>query len=835
MDYKHTLQLPQTDFPMRGDLPKREPAWLAEWERVGRYAQIQQASADRARTFVLHDGPPYANGAIHLGHAVNKILKDIVVRSRLLAGFRAPYVPGWDCHGLPIEIAVEKKFGKAGEKLDAAAFRQKCREYAAQQIDVQRADFKRLGVLGDWEHPYRTMDFSYEADMLRALARIIARGHLTRGFKPVHWCFDCGSALAEAEIEYQDKDSPAIDVAFDAIDGRALAAKFGIDAGDAIVSVPIWTTTPWTLPANQAVALNAEIDYALVEGPARAGRRVLLVVAAALVEPALRRYGIEPAAVLGHAPGAQLTGQPGATLTQLRHPFYDRQVPLILGGHVSAEDGTGAVHTAPGHGQEDFAVGQLYGLAVVNPVDGKGVFLPDTGIFAGQHVWKANSTIIETLRARGVLLAHASVHHSYPHCWRHRTPVIFRATPQWFIGMDTAGLRRDALAAIANEVEWFPGWGEERIAGMVAGRPDWCISRQRTWGVPIALFVDKACGTPHPRSVELLEQVAQRVAQGGVDAWYALDARELLGDEAARYDKVTDVLDVWFDSGVTHACVVDARPELAQDGHADWRVMYLEGSDQHRGWFQSSLLTRVAMTGHAPYRQVLTHGFTVDEQGRKMSKSLGNGIEPQDVMKRLGADILRLWIASADYSNEMALSEQILQRVSDTYRRLRNTSRFLLANLDGFDPARHLLPVADCLLLDQWIIAQAEALQQQIVTAYDRYAFAEVVQRVQNFCTNELGALYLDITKDRLYTMPRDSRGRRSAQSAMFRILEAMVRWLAPVLAFTSEEIWQHLPGERGESVLFETWYAGLAGSNAEARDAVAWAELLALREEVAR
>ena len=835
MDYKHTLQLPQTDFPMRGDLPKREPAWLAEWERVGRYAQIQQASADRARTFVLHDGPPYANGAIHLGHAVNKILKDIVVRSRLLAGFRAPYVPGWDCHGLPIEIAVEKKFGKAGEKLDAAAFRQKCREYAAQQIDVQRADFKRLGVLGDWEHPYRTMDFSYEADMLRALARIIARGHLTRGFKPVHWCFDCGSALAEAEIEYQDKDSPAIDVAFDAIDGRALAAKFGIDAGDAIVSVPIWTTTPWTLPANQAVALNAEIDYALVEGPARAGRRVLLVVAAALVEPALQRYGIEPAAVLGHAPGAQLTGQPGATLTQLRHPFYDRQVPLILGGHVSAEDGTGAVHTAPGHGQEDFAVGQLYGLAVVNPVDGKGVFLPDTGIFAGQHVWKANSTIIETLRARGVLLAHASVHHSYPHCWRHRTPVIFRATPQWFIGMDTAGLRRDALAAIANEVEWFPGWGEERIAGMVAGRPDWCISRQRTWGVPIALFVDKAGGTPHPRSVELLEQVAQRVAQGGVDAWYALDARELLGDEAGQYEKVTDVLDVWFDSGVTHACVVDARPELAQGGHADWRVMYLEGSDQHRGWFQSSLLTRVAMTGHAPYRQVLTHGFTVDEQGRKMSKSLGNGIEPQDVMKRLGADILRLWIASADYSNEMALSEQILQRVSDTYRRLRNTSRFLLANLDGFDPAQHLLPVADCLLLDQWIIAQAEALQQQIVTAYDRYAFAEVVQRVQNFCTNELGALYLDITKDRLYTMPRDSRGRRSAQSAMYRILEAMVRWLAPVLAFTSEEIWQHLPGERGESVLFETWYEGLAGSNAEARDAVAWAELLALREEVAR
>ncbi|EQD64803.1 isoleucyl-tRNA synthetase, partial [mine drainage metagenome] len=845
MDYKHTLQLPQTDFPMRGDLPKREPVWLAEWERVGRYAQIQQRTAARSKTFVLHDGPPYANGAIHLGHAVNKILKDIVVKSRLLAGFRAPYVPGWDCHGLPIEIAVEKKFGKAGEKLDAAAFRQKCREYAARQIDVQRADFKRLGVLGDWEHPYRTMDFSYEADMLRALARIIARGHLTRGFKPVHWCFDCGSALAEAEIEYQDKDSPAIDAAFDAVDPKTLAAKFGVDAGDAIVAVPIWTTTPWTLPANQAVALNAEIDYMLFEGPPRNGQRALIVVAEPLFSAVGKRYGLAALfdvqgssnyAVRGNSvKGIALTGAPGAALTQLKHPFYARTVPLILGEHVSAEDGTGAVHTAPGHGQEDFAVGQLYGLAVVNPVDGKGVFLSDTEQFAGQHVWKANASVIDTLRERGMLLAHATLRHSYPHCWRHRTPVIFRATPQWFIGMDTAGLRRDALAAIANEVEWFPGWGEERIAGMVAGRPDWCISRQRTWGVPIALFVDKASGAPHPRSIELLEQVARRVAQGGVDAWYALDARELLGAEAERYAKVTDVLDVWFDSGVTHACVVDARPELAQDGHADWRVMYLEGSDQHRGWFQSSLLTRVAMTGHAPYRQVLTHGFTVDEQGRKMSKSLGNGIEPQDVMKRLGADILRLWIASADYSNEMALSEQILQRVSDTYRRLRNTSRFLLANLDGFDPARHLLPVADCLLLDQWIIARADDLQQQIVAACDRYAFAEVVQRVQNFCTNELGALYLDITKDRLYTMPADSRGRRSAQSAMFRIIEAMVRWLAPVLSFTAEEIWRHLPGARGESVLFETWYAGLEGASMEATDAAFWAELRALREELAK
>ena len=872
MDYKATLQLPQTDFPMRGDLPKREPAWLAEWERAGRYAQIQEKTAARSKVFVLHDGPPYANGAIHLGHAVNKILKDVVVKSRLLAGYRAPYVPGWDCHGLPIEIAVEKKFGKAGDKLDAAQFRQKCREYAAVQIDLQRADFKRLGVLGDWERPYRTMDFSYEADMLRALARIVERGHVTRGFKPVHWCFDCGSALAEAEIEYQDKDSPAVDVAFDAIDGKALAAKFGVEAGDAIVAVPIWTTTPWTLPANQAVALNADIDYVLVEGPARAGQRVLLVLAAALVDKALARYGISAPLVLGHVKGAQLAPlppgeEPVLSSTQdarragesaltaelgadtepsppaplpageggvlLQHPFYARHVPIVLGEHVSAEDGTGAVHTAPGHGQEDFAVGQLYGLPVMNPVDGRGVFLPDTGLFAGQHVWKANAAIVETLRERGVLLAHATLRHSYPHCWRHKTPVIFRATPQWFIGMDVAGLRRDALAAIRNDVTWFPGWGEERIAGMVAGRPDWCISRQRTWGVPIALFADKATGEPHPRSVELLEQVAQRVEQGGIDAWAALDARELLGDEAERYEKVSDVLDVWFDSGVSHFCVVDARPELARGDQADYRVMYLEGSDQHRGWFQSSLLTRAAMTGHAPYDQVLTHGFTVDAQGRKMSKSLGNGIEPQDVMNRLGADILRLWIASADYRNEMSLSEQILQRVTDSYRRIRNTCRFLLANLDGFDPARHLLPVGECLLLDQWAVAQAADLQRAIAAAYERYDFPDVVQRMQNFCTNELGALYLDITKDRLYTMPADSRGRRSAQSAMFRILEAIVRWLAPILSFTAEEIWSYLPGDRDASVLFETWYEGLEEASKAATDAAFWADLLAIRAQV--
>ncbi|GAP67402.1 isoleucyl-tRNA synthetase [Mizugakiibacter sediminis] len=826
IDYKHTINLPATDFPMRGDLPKREPGWLAEWERAGRYAQIQQRTAARDKVFVLHDGPPYANGAIHIGHAVNKILKDMVVRSKLLAGYRAPYVPGWDCHGLPIEIAVEKQFGKVGhgQSVDARTFRQKCREYAAQQIDLQRADFKRLGVLGDWENPYRTMDFAYEANMLRALAKIYANGHVTRGFKPVHWCFDCGSALAEAEIEYQDKTSPAIDVAFDAVDPRVLAAKFGVDAGDAIVAVPIWTTTPWTLPANLAVAVHGHFEYVLVEGPQRAGRRVLLVLAEPLAAAALKRYGVDAVRVLGRAHGATLEH------VRLRHPFHAREVPLILGEHVTADAGTGAVHTAPGHGQEDYAVGQRYGLGVLNPVDGRGVYLPGTERFAGQHIWKADDAIVELLRERGVLLAAAKLTHSYPHCWRHKTPVAFRATPQWFIGMEQAGLRATALDAI-ERVRWVPAWGEERIAGMIEGRPDWCISRQRTWGVPIALFVERAGGEPHPRTVELLEQVARRVEQGGIDAWYELDARELLGAEAERYEKVEDVLDVWFDSGVTHACVIGARPELQANGAAEYKVMYLEGSDQHRGWFQSSLLTSSAMHGRAPYDHVLTHGFTVDAQGRKMSKSVGNVVAPQKVMDTLGADILRLWVAATDYRNEMSVSDEILKRVADSYRRIRNTARFLLGNLDGFDPGRHLLPVDQCLLLDQWAVQQAHDAQQAIVAAYERYDFPEIVQRVQNFCTNEMGALYLDITKDRLYTMPTDSRGRRSAQSAMYRILEAMVRWLAPILAFTSEEIWRHMPGARGESVLFETWYAGLQATQGTPEQRRFWADLLALRE----
>jgi isoleucyl-tRNA synthetase len=816
-DYKHTLHLPETPFAMRGDLPKREPDMLAAWEAAGRYRQIRALTAGRTKRFVLHDGPPYANGAIHIGHAVNKILKDIVVKSKLLSGFDAPYVPGWDCHGLPIELAVEKQIGKVGVKVDAREFRARCRAFAAEQIETQRSDFKRLGVLGDWENPYRTMDFTFEADMLRSLAKMVDNGHLARGSKPVHWCFDCGSALAEAEIEYADKTSPAVDVAYDCVDQAAAAAAFGFaQPAGSIVSVPIWTTTPWTLPASLAVTLGAELDYVLVEARPRGDARVFLVLAEALLDEAAHRYGVAHPQVQGRLQGQALEG------FKLQHPYLERQVPVLLGEHVTTEAGTGAVHTAPGHGQEDFAVGLKYGLtdgysaAEINPVGGSGVFLPGTPLVEGQFIWKANAVIVEHLRERGVLLASESYQHSYPHCWRHKSPVAFRATPQWFISMDKAGLRAAALAAIPK-VRWVPEWGLERIHGMIEKRPDWCISRQRTWGVPIALFVNKISGEIHPDSVALLGRVADRVQQGGVDIWYDMDAAELLGDEADQYDKVTDILDVWFDSGVTHACVTRAREELTAKGVDDYTVMYLEGSDQHRGWFQSSLLTSAGMTGRAPYDHVLTHGFAVDAQGRKMSKSMGNVVAPQKVMDTLGADVLRLWVASTDYHNEMSVSDEILKRTTDAYRRIRNTSRFLLGNLDGFEPARDLLPLDQLLLLDRWAVAEAHAVQARVLKAYDNYEFLEIVQAVQQFCINELGSVYLDVTKDRLYTMPEDSRGRRSAQSAMFHILEAMVRWIAPILSFTAEEIWAAMPGQRGESVLFETWHPGLAPLPADA------------------
>ena len=834
-DYKATLHLPATEFPMRGDLPKREPGILSRWEDEGLYARLRDNAQGRP-LFVLHDGPPYANGQIHLGHAVNKILKDIIVKSRYLAGFDAPYVPGWDCHGLPIEIAVEKKWGKVGVKLDAVAFRQKCREFAEEQIELQRRDFKRLGVIGDWDNPYKTLSFDFEANEIRALSKVFANGHIVRGAKPVHWCFDCGSALAEAEIEYQDKTSPAIDVAYVSRDSKQLAERFGVTLpADVEVAVPIWTTTPWTLPASLAVSLGAEIEYVLAEGPAHNGKRRWLVLAAVLAERSLQRYGVDGLVVHGRATGAALEN------LLLAHPFYpQRDIPLLNGAHVSDEDGTGAVHTAPGHGQEDFVVSQQYGLmdkynaGQINPVDGRGVYLSSTPPagdveLAGVHLWKAQPLIIDVLRASGALLAFVEIVHSYPHCWRHKTPVVFRATPQWFISMDKANLRRDAMAAIDN-VGWFPSWGKARIGSMVDGRPDWCISRQRTWGVPIALFTHRETGEPHPRTVELMQQVADRVEAEGIDVWYSLDSAELLGEEASQYEKVTDILDVWFDSGVTHEGVLLAR------GFGKPADLYLEGSDQHRGWFQSSLLTGVAIDKQAPYKQCLTHGFTVDEKGRKMSKSLGNGIEPQDIMKTLGADILRLWIASADYSNEMSLSQEILKRNADAYRRLRNTARFLLGNLDGFDPAQHLVAPADMVALDRWIVHRAFEVQEKIKAAYTGYNMAEIVQLLLNFCSVDLGSVYLDVTKDRLYTMPVDSRGRRSAQTAMYHIAEAFTRWIAPILSFTADELWGYLPGERKENVLFATWYDGLTPLPADAPlNAADFDQLLALREQVAK
>jgi len=815
-DYKKTLNLPRTDFPMRAGLAQREPERLARWESEDVYRRIRRARAGRTK-FILHDGPPYANGSIHIGHAVNKILKDIIVKSKTLSGFDAPYVPGWDCHGLPIEHAVEKEAGKAGRDIGFNDFRRRCRAYAESQIDDQRADFRRLGVLGDWDHPYLTMDFRTEANILRALGRIIDGGHVYKGLKPVHWCLECGSALAEAEIEYQDKRSAAIDVRFPASDPAGLARIFEVDAGDRRVSAAIWTTTPWTLPGNQAVAVHPELEYALVD----TGEEYL-VLASDLVESALGRYGLG-GRIAGRAMGAALER------ARVRHPLEDRDVPVVLGRHVTLEAGTGLVHTAPGHGQDDYIVGLEYGLPVENPVRGDGVFAAGTPNFAGVHVRKSDDPISEALAAAGMLIHRTRIEHSYPHCWRHKTPLLFLATPQWFISMDQRGLRRGALDAI-ERVSFTPAWGRARIRGMVENRPDWCISRQRMWGVPIALFVHRDTGELHPRTQALIEGVAQRIEQGGIDAWFDLEPADLLGDDADSYERVSDILDVWFDSGVTHAAVLETREELQVP--AD---LYLEGSDQHRGWFQSSLLTSIALRGDAPYKGVLTHGFTVDGDGRKMSKSLGNVIAPQAVMRTLGADIIRLWVAAADYRGEMAVSDEILKRMTDSYRRMRNTARFLLGNLHDFDPPADAVAPGAMIALDRWAVDEALRVQDEIRTAYDGYNFHRVYQAAHNFCSVEMGAFYLDVLKDRLYTTPAASTARRSAQTAMWHILEALVRWLTPILSYTADEIWEHMPTRDG-SVFEAEWYDGLfplpddAGLGHDE-----WAVLMQVRAAVAR
>lgn len=821
MDYKKTLNLPTTGFPMKGNLAQREPERLKKWQEAELYKKIRVAFAGRPK-FILHDGPPYANGEIHIGHAVNKVLKDIIIKSKTLSGFDAPYVPGWDCHGLPIELQVEKKIGKAGVKVSPTVFRKACREYAGKQVLLQKEAFVRLGILGDWQQPYLTMDFGFEADIVRSLGKIAQKGHLTKGAKPVHWCTDCGSALAEAEVEYEDKHSPAIDVRFQVVDEAAFMASCHHapeHEGHGPLSVVIWTTTPWTLPANQAVALNPELEYVVVQTPDER-----LVVAEALLKDALLRYSIDDYHVIAYCKGSALEKQ------VLLHPFYDRQVPIILGDHVTTEAGTGAVHTAPGHGQDDYVVGMRYGLPVDNPVGGDGVFLPGTEFFAGEHVFNANAHVLEVLESNGKLLHHHAILHSYPHCWRHKTPIIFRATPQWFISMDKNHLRELALEEV-KRVTWIPDWGLARIESMMDGRPDWCVSRQRTWGVPITFFVHKETGELHPRTAELTEQVAKRIEQQGIDAWFDLDIAELLGSDTEQYDKMTDTLDVWFDSGVTHACVLAKREELAFP--AD---LYLEGSDQHRGWFQSSLLASVAMNDVAPYKAVLTHGFTVDAEGKKMSKSKGNVIAPQSVMKDLGADVLRLWVASTDYRGEMTVSSEILNRTSDGYRRLRNTARFLLSNLDDFDPAQDLIASNDLLALDRWIVDRAFTLQEEVKNAYESYQFQHIYQKVHHFCVIDLGGFYLDIIKDRQYTAKADGLARRSAQTAMYHVLEALTRWLAPIISYTADEIWQYLPGERSESVFLTTWYQDLVELDADAvlnRDV--WQKLMAVRTAVSK
>ncbi len=831
-DYKHTLNLPATSFAMKGNMANREPNMLKEWAAKDLYGKIRAAKKGK-KSFILHDGPPYANGNIHLGHAVNKILKDIIVKSKTLSDFNSPYVPGWDCHGLPIELMVEKKVGKPGHKITAAQFRQKCRDYAIKQVDGQREDFKRLGIFADWENPYLTMNFDTEANIIRALGKIAQNGHLQQGFKPVHWCTDCGSALAEAEVEYKDKHSPAIDVKFDVID-ESVTDKFSHPeghTGTGQIGMVIWTTTPWTLPANRAVSVNSDVEYTLVQCNTLSNGeegKLRLILASALVSSCMDRFGIEKYHALGFCKGADLE------LVQLQHPFYDFSVPVILGEHVTTDSGTGCVHTAPGHGVDDFVVGKNYGLEIANPVGANGVYLEGTPLFAGQHVFKANASVVEVLKERDALMHHHAFEHSYPHCWRHKTPIIFRATPQWFIAMDKKGLRSDSLKEI-EKTKWIPDWGQSRIEKMVEGRPDWCISRQRTWGVPIALFIHKDTGALHPRSIELIEEVALRVEKEGIQAWFDLEAQELIGDDAKDFIKVPDTLDVWFDSGTTHYSVINAREEF--DGIAD---LYLEGSDQHRGWFMSSMISSVAITGNAPYKQVLTHGFTVDVNGHKMSKSLGNVVTPSSITKNLGADILRLWVASVNYTQEITVSDEIFKRQADAYRRIRNTSRFLLANLNGFEPAQHSVAFDDMVALDRWVVDKASRLQTEIVNAYNEYEFHVVVHKLMNFCTNELGGFYLDIIKDRQYTAKSDSNARRSCQTAMYLIVEALTAWMAPILSFTAQEIWQALPtavtGNRDEFVFTGVWFDGLTTMSKDTElGNEYWSELLLVRAEVNR
>ncbi|MDP2230058.1 isoleucine--tRNA ligase [Methylotenera sp.] len=839
---KYKLNLPETTFPMRGDLAKREPAWLKQWQDKKLYERIRK-SRKGAKKFILHDGPPYANGDIHIGHAVNKILKDIIIKSKTMSGFDAPYVPGWDCHGLPIELVVEKNHGKNS---DPAKFRELCREYAAEQVERQKKDFIRLGVLGDWDNPYLTMDFKTEADIMRALGEIYKNGYLYQGSKPVHWCVDCGSALAEAEVEYEDVNSPAIDVGFKVVDNAALSKAFGVAVtGDAYAV--IWTTTPWTLPANQAVSVNANLEYSLVSTS-----KGNLIIASDLLEKTMSRYEFLDFEVLGKTLGRVLCGLPpdplhsgghGYNQLYLKHPFDNRAVPVIYGDHVTTDAGTGLVHTAAAHGNDDWLVMREH-FQNEKPrilMGGDGKFfnsdLVEFEAIRGLTRQEANKVILAAMTENGVLLASARLNHSFPHCWRHKTPLMQLATHQWFIGMyeqDAVGISlREYANKAVDATEFFPSWGRARLEAMIKNRPDWCVSRQRNWGVPMPFFVHKETGDPHPQTAELLEAAALLVEERGVEAWFSLDGAAFLAQHealnAADYKKVSYTLDVWFDSGATHAAVLKRRPELQFP--AD---LYLEGSDQHRGWFQSSLLTGCAIDGRAPYEALLTHGFVVDGSGHKMSKSKGNVVAPQKVMDTYGADILRLWTASTDYSGELTISDEILKRVAESYRRIRNTMKFLLANIADFDASKDILPVSEWLEIDRYALHLTEKLQTEVLADYDRYEFHLAVQKFVSFCSEDLGGFYLDILKDRLYTAGETSHARRAAQSALHHITHCMMRLMAPILSFTANEIWQTLALDADKTVFEDVWYMLPVHGLSEER-LQAWQKVIEVRSQAAK
>lgn len=818
IDYSTTINLITTSFPMRANLADREPKWLKKWDTQQRYQHLRKITAGRPK-FILHDGPPYANGDIHLGHAVNKILKDIVIRSKTLAGFDAPYIPGWDCHGLPIELVIEKKHGQA---IQPEQFRALCREYAQQQIVKQKKDFIRLGIVGDWDHPYITMDFLTEANTVRALGTMYLNGYLGQGEKPVHWCVECESALAEAEVEYSTHTSNAIDVAFKVLDRNKLSKAFGISNVEQDSFAVIWTTTPWTLPANQAVAVNANFIYQLIQTPSH-----VLVLAKDLAISSLKRYGIEKFTILGETIGSQLER------LALQHPFYERTVPVICSSHVLIDTGTGLVHTAPAHGLEDFQISLQYNLPTDNPVNEQGLYHTNVELFANISVRKVEPEIIKILHNNTALIHEEKMTHSYPYCWRHHTPLLFRSTKQWFVHMDEAASHhqtlRQHLQNAVNTIQFFPESGRARLESMINLRPDWCISRQRKWGIPMALFVDRITKVPHPRTEELFEQIAQIIEKEGIEGWFEKNSEALLGQEAAHYEKLSDTLDVWFDSGATNLTVLKTRPELA------WPAdLYLEGSDQHRGWFQTSLIIGCAAFKKAPFRQLLTHGFVVDAQGMKMSKSIGNVISPQKINNSLGADILRLWVASTNYSGELTISDEILQQTTESYRRLRNTIRFLLANLSDFDATKHAVSLDHMLELDCYMLLKAESVQRKVLSQYEKYTFHFAVQELVNYCSEDLGAFYLDIIKDRLYTLPVNSLARRSAQTALYHMTHSLLLLIGPVLAFTADEAWAILTQQDNDSILFHTTYE-FPQQAAVNQDALLtkWQSIRALREEV--